>query len=513
MAKSIPTVTGSKTLGGAITIATNREKNTYTHTLRYTWGSEKDDVFIAENITNSYTWTIPKDLANYIITATAGTMILRLLTFEGNNYIGSSSISFTVTMPNTSEFNPKITDITLEEIGTPTNNLWVQKQSKIKGTLQVTNAYGTSALNYKIEANGTTYNTRIFETEALIKSGSVNIVATYTDKRGRQATFTKTITVQAYDNPYITSAIATRINGTSAKLKLIGGISSVNNTNTKSYYYKYKKKTESDYGSAIAISNDAYTINKEVTVSGLENVQYDFLVGIQDTFNTTEKGEINLPSTARWFSLSTDKKKLALFGKAVKEGLQVFGSIFDKFGTEIRNGLALYESQGSTDVNTTIEELVLSATNTPDTNFWYVRTMFSGGKSTSSNRTQLAYPYNTNNTSKAYYRFYNGTWSDWKAFGGTTTDNGIINIGDNICIQYGSLTARVDTANTIKNIEFNFNTPFNVCYELIPILETSAITSCQVARGEITASKGSIWFNRTNTSATNVKWIAIGKKV
>ena len=130
MAKSIPTVTGDKTLGGKITIHTNRDNANYTHTLRYTWGSQVDDVFIAENITDSYTWTIPKDLANYIITATKGTMVLRLITFNGSEFIGSSPISFTVTMPDTEEFNPKITDITLEEIGTPTNGLWIQRANR-----------------------------------------------------------------------------------------------------------------------------------------------------------------------------------------------------------------------------------------------------------------------------------------------------------------------------------------------------------------------------------------------
>ncbi len=510
MAKSIPTVTGDKTLGGTITINTNRDNSNYTHTLRYTWGSQREDVFIAENITDSYKWTIPKELANYIITATAGTMVLRLFTFNGSEYIGSSSISFTVTMPNTAEFNPKINDITLEEIGTPTNGLWVQKQSKVKGTLVITNAYGTSALNYKVNANGAVYTTRIFETDVLINNGSMDIVAVYTDKRGRKATFTKTITVQAYDYPHIESASVTRVNATSAKLNIVGSISGVNNTNTKSFYYKYKLKTATNYGSAIAISNDAYTINTTITVSGLQDAEYDFLVGIQDAYTKAEKKEIHLPSSYRLFNVSKDKKKFAFFGKAVKEGLQVFGKIFDRFGTEISNGLAAYGGSSPINANTTIEELVLTNSNTPDTALWYVRTMFYSTKSTTANRTQIAYPYEINKI--PCYRYYsNGTWSSWTGIGGEASGNGIIKIGNDICIQHGSFTARVDTGNTAKNITFNFNTPFNTCYEMIPILETSAVTGCQVARGAITASTGSIWFNRTNTSATTVKWVAIGK--
>jgi hypothetical protein len=511
MAKSIPTVTGDKTLGGKITIKTNRDNSNYTHTLRYSWGSQIEDEFIAENITDSYTWTIPKELANYIITATKGTMVLKLLTFNGSEYIGSSPISFTVTMPDTAEFNPKINDIVLEEIGTPTNGLWMQKQSRIKGTLVITNAYGTSALNYKVSANGAVYTTRIFETDVLINNGNMDIVAIYTDKRGRKATFTKTINIQAYDYPHIESASVTRINSTSAKLSIVGSISDINNTNTKSFYYKYKLKTATNYGSATAISNDTYTIDKTITVSGLQDAEYDFLVGIQDAYGIAEKKEIHLPSSYRLFNISKDKKKFAFFGKAVKEGLQVFGKIYDRFGYEMQNGVALWEINGI-DANTSLEELFVSRNNAPTSQNWYIRTIFSNGKSISTPRMQVAYPYNQDTPYKQYYRYFdNGSWSDWVAFGGSAAGNGILKIGDDICIQYGSLSVKVDTGNTAKNITFNFNTPFSTCYEMIPILETSAVTGCQVARGAITASTGSIWFNRTNTSATNVKWIAIGK--
>lgn len=515
MAKSIPTVTGSQTLGGTITIKTNRDNTRYTHTLRYTWGSQIEDQFIADGITDSYNWTIPKNLANYLITATKGTMVLRLMTFDGSTFIGSSSIHFTVTMPDTAEFNPKITDITLEEIGLPTNGLWIQKQSKIRGTLQIVNAYGTSALNYKVNANGAVYTTRIFETDGLINNGSMKIDVVYTDKRGRKATFTKTITVQEYDYPNISLATVKRTSATAASLNIVGEISSVNNTNAKSYYYKYKLKTASTYGSAIVISNDAYTINKTITVSGLQDAEYDFLVGIQDSYTKAEKQEIPLPSSYRLFNISKDKKKFAFFGKAVKEGMQVFGSIFDRFGTEIRNGLAAYGGSSTPiDPNTTTEELMLTNVNTPTTAFWFVRTMFYSTKNANANRTQIAYPYNSSNpVSKLYYRYHvNGTgWSEWVAVGGSGATSGIIKIGDDICIQYGSVSAKVDTGNTAKQITFNFNTPFSQAYKLIPVLETSAVTGCQVAMAAITASTGSIWFNRTNTSATIVHWIAIGK--
>lgn len=521
MAKSIPTITGTFELGGKITIKTNRDSTNYRHALYFSWGASYNDVFIADGITDSYTWTIPKELANKIPRGTAGTLYLRLTTndISTNTYVGSSSISKTIAVPNTDEFKPSITDITLSEVGNVATNLgiWIEKQSKIKGLVKCTQAYSSPLESVKIEVNNTIF-TELnlnFTTDYLAVKGEHVIKATVTDARGRSKTFEKKINVLPYENPYITSASIVRTSSTAAKLTLVGGITALNNTNTKSYYYKYKLKEDDYYSDAIEITNDAYTINKSITITGLEDTQYDFLVGIQDSYKSTEKGEIQLPSTSKVWNVSKDKKKFAFFGKAVKDGLQIFGSIFDKFGTEIRNGLALYESGGSTDPDTTTEEIILTATNTPTESsgiFWFVRTMFHVGKSSTSRRTQIAYPYNANNPiSKIYYRYYTDKWSEWIAMGGSGATTGIIKIGDDICIQYGSVSAKVDAGNTAKQITFNFNTPFSQAYKLIPILETSAVTGCQVANASITASTGSIWFNRTNTSATIVHWIAIGK--
>lgn len=110
------------------------------------------------------------------------------------------------------------------------------------------------------------------------------------------------------------------------------------------------------------------------------------------------------------------------FGKAATRtnAVDTIWDYYDKHGTQIRNGLALYESSGSTDCDTTVEEVFISATNTPDTGLWNVRQIFYNNKTSSSNRTQIAIPYAygsafTNSNKSNYRRHYvNGTgWSDW----------------------------------------------------------------------------------------------------
>ena len=102
--------------------------------------------------------------------------------------------------------------------------------------------------------------------------------------------------------------------------------------------------------------------------------------------------------------------KISEQANAVEIGMDVY----DRHGTQIRNGLAYYLSSGAIDANTTTEELVLTTTNTPIPGvFFYIRTMFYSAKTATANRSQIAYPYNS--VRSTYYRYYiNGTgWSAW----------------------------------------------------------------------------------------------------
>ena len=114
-----------------------------------------------------------------------------------------------------------------------------------------------------------------------------------------------------------------------------------------------------------------------------------------------------------------DSIRLVAPAVAVEGGLGVdgdtstTGEYFDKFGTRINNGLAVYGSSGTIDPNTTTDELILTKTNTPITGtFFYVKTFFYSSKT--GNRTQLAIPYNIS-TFAMYGRMYNSSgWSEWK---------------------------------------------------------------------------------------------------
>ena len=223
-------------------------------------------------------------------------------------------------------------------------------------------------------------------------------------------------------------------------------------------------------------------------------------------------------------TVQSGEKKLES-GQAIfrvgKDYVRINGKILDKAGTELMNGRSKYESGGATDVNTTIEELVLSTKNTPTTDFWYVKTMFYGEKTTTSNRTQVAYPYNK--VLPTYSRYYvNGSgWSEWFAsdiaYSNIADTNGVVHFANGYLVQWGRVSITPSAANTITSATITFPRSYDKVPKVSALPNVSvpnAITS-SIGGGTTTdASKKSmmIYMTRINTVATVFQWEAKGYK-
>lgn len=85
--------------------------------------------------------------------------------------------------------------------------------------------------------------------------------------------------------------------------------------------------------------------------------------------------------------------------------------------TNVENGILDYSVvvyiDGYIDPNTTLYPFILTRNaNAPSAALYYIETIFYNGRSTTSNRKQIAYGYTTNAQYERYY--YNGTWSSWE---------------------------------------------------------------------------------------------------
>ena len=163
--------------------------------------------------------------------------------------------------------------------------------------------------------------------------------------------------------------------------------------------------------------------------------------------------------------------------------------------------------------------MVLTETNVPD-GFCYVRTVFYGKKTTTSNRTQISYPYtyNSNIKKSLYTRIYvNGIgWSNWYAIGGAKTADytGLFENGAELK-ESGWVTITPSAASTPTAV----NVAFKKTYKNIPVVITSVASGAigtQVlgtSTNGITKTSANIVLTRTNTIATTVYYFIIGEVV
>ena len=189
-------------------------------------------------------------------------------------------------------------------------------------------------------------------------------------------------------------------------------------------------ETESDV-SAIGIEYKANNIDTwtSVTVTGsgkaghVEKViatnefsiesSYDFRVTVADP-NISSNSQKVLSHTFFTMDFLAGGKGVSLGKPATRDGFDVGMPMFDRFGTDIGNGLVKYETAGI-DPDTTIEHAIVTHINTPmgADKYMYVLTYFYSGKSETAHRMQVAYPYNANGS--VYHRYYvNGAWTAWR---------------------------------------------------------------------------------------------------
>ena len=182
------------------------------------------------------------------------------------------------------------------------------------------------------------------------------------------------------------------------------------------------------------------------------------------------------------------------------------------------SNIAFYESGGSTNVDTTTEELVLSSTNTPDSSLWYVQTIFYGSKSASSNRVQVAYGYNQKKPIMSRY-YLNGSWSEWYAsdiISSSISDyEGYIWYANGVLEQWGRVNISPTAANTVTSATIYFPITYDNIPDVdaIPQVATPNLVDWSIGAGSTTtAAKQSmvIYMTRTNTSSTSFRWKAKG---
>lgn len=406
-------VTSSVAINGtnASAVTITRASSNFTHTVVWKFGSYTKTTTGAAT---SASYVLPLEWLNAIPNATSGIGTVTVTTFNGTSQIGSAvSKTFTVTVP--ASVVPVIATVSLQEATETVKplNVYVQNKTALKGTITASGAYSSTIKSCATTILGQTYHGTSFTSGILTTNGTINVVTTVTDTRGRTATKTTEIIVVRYASPTISTFTCTRSNadgtenadGQYATVKMAFAIASVNNANT--YLLQYKKQSDSTW-ETLATGN-AYTYNSTY-VSTTEVLEADYAYNVKltltDSFTTVEQ-TFNVGTAFTLMDFNATGKGVAIGKVSEKDALEVNMDIYDKYNTKIRNGVA----NNGGDPNTTLEELIVTSTNAPTANLYYIRTIFIDTKSTTAKRIQIAYPYSVKES--IYYRQYFSSWTAW----------------------------------------------------------------------------------------------------
>ena len=207
-ASSVSDMTG--TLGSAMTININRKVSSFTHTVKYSFGSKSGT--IATGVGTSCSWTPPADLATQIPSASSGWGNITVDTYSGSTKIGSKSAQLTLNVP--TSMTPTLGSITLTDSNTAVKNLlntantFAEIVSDIKVAFNsATGVQGSTITGYHAEIVNKNQSTNANNGNlGLMKwNGSAQVKAWVTDSRGRSSNaVTANITVLEYFLPTLT---------------------------------------------------------------------------------------------------------------------------------------------------------------------------------------------------------------------------------------------------------------------------------------------------------------------
>lgn len=277
-------------MGKSVTINTPAVNSSYRHNIWAAFGNA--GVVIAERVVSSTTWTPDVNLTSQISNATSGVATIYCDTFDANGtQLGTKTISITLTVPGSVVPSAGTLSAALAE-DTSGTGLYVKGMGKAKLTLSgASGAYGSSITTYTITGGGWTATNGALTTGTLASAGNITFTATVTDSRGRKASTTCTISVVDYVKPGVAVCDVYRCDSSGNRKKAgtyfaveINASYSAITGNTLSITARYKKQSESDYGTAANVTNNGKTVLGGGNIGA--STTYDVIVTVADKYNS-----------------------------------------------------------------------------------------------------------------------------------------------------------------------------------------------------------------------------------
>ena len=286
--------------------------------------------------TGSYTWTLSNTERDALRNKCSGksSCPIRIGLYSYVNGVQYASyVDKTYAITNNAYTAPSVSITASPEGGL--SGLYVQNKSKVKVSISATGKYGANITSYSTNVAGAVYNAASFTTGVIAASGDITISGFAVDSRGFSGAATKKITVVPYSAPWITSFSAERqTDGTTVIARLKGGVSPVENKNTKAFSVTLNGETK-------AVLSGGYDVDGSVTFT---NVPTDSTLNaeakVTDAFSTATKSVV-VPTVAVTMDFHSSGNGVA-FGKVAESAnlldiawdIKYKGGIIDDFIVE-----------------------------------------------------------------------------------------------------------------------------------------------------------------------------------
>lgn len=292
------------TLGTAQTLTVTRQSTSFTHSIKAVCGSST--VYIKADGTTqssevkhsdcSISFKPPLSWANQNTTGTSVTVKYTITTYNGSTSVGSNTYSTTCSIP--ASVKPSCMISVTDPMGWATKdgiNSYIKGVSRFRVTVTATKSHGSDIDSYNVSANGVTYKTASFTTDAISSSGTLRITATVKDKRGRTGSNYVDIPVIDYSPPTISSLTVHRCdqNGVNndqggwIKVSFSSRVVNVKDANLPKYTLEYKPTSGSEYEEPIELDcYGAYELNAyEHVFEADTGLSYDIRVSVNDAIS------------------------------------------------------------------------------------------------------------------------------------------------------------------------------------------------------------------------------------
>ena len=275
-------------IGSEIIIHMNRKSTSFTHTVKYTFGSLSGT--IATGVTDNCLWTIPTTFYSQIPNSNSGTGTINVDTYNGSSLIGTKSVNFVC---NVTDSDPTVGTFTYKDDNSTTTAITKDNQRIIRNNSNLLFTVGTaSALNsatiskYEITFNGVTKSRTSagdLDFGKINLSYNSNAILKVTDSRGN--TDIKEIEVIIDDWILPTALIDLKRKNnyySETYLKADATYSSLNGKNTINIQYQCKKVLDTSYSTLEDLED-----NEEISIDLDNNFQWDIKVIVKDKIGNT----------------------------------------------------------------------------------------------------------------------------------------------------------------------------------------------------------------------------------